>query len=576
MKLLKETKAISTFILIILMLCSVIFGALISYLWVMSIYYNMPEDTTLLIVTDAVFPGPPTPDLTYFNVTILNPSNSISDVNITAIRLSVEGRDESYDINETEPEPLPFLIRRGTRQTFKCKRNWGNFAGEIVRIEPVAVNASTKSYSYVTPRVKLNLTPTFDESQSVEYFNLTIENSAESVINLTISEIMINAESINENVTPPLPYLLSINTTEIFRCNWNWDWRVAGRQNVTVKVTTEEGYESVYVTNELSGAYLYIDEISFDYTRASYFNLTVSSSEYSTATAMLDKVNLTLPDETTITLNTIPPLNIIEIPISPNQSLPSPIRCLWDWNAYRNETITVSVYTRQGFTTPTMTVITPSAVVWNITDVKFDLDYTEHFLVNVTNMGCSLHDINVTKILLEENETLIDPPFAVLTNGTEIMFNCTFDWKHLRGQDVVLTAVTKDGLNVSRIVIIPSVELELLGENFVFGDLRDIFPNTTVPIPYVNITISSSNNSLQNVTLTKIILEIENGTLEIDSTLTYPPLAPNGYILKTGETVTVICLWNWVVYLARSQSVKVTVYTAEGFQASRTWFVTLP
>ena len=184
MKLLTNKKAVSTFILIILILCSAVFGALVSYLWVMANYYNMP-DTTLLIVTNAVFPGPPTINLTYFNVTILNPSNSISDVNITAIRLSVEGRDESYDINETEPEPLPFLIRRGTEQTFKCKKNWSNFAGEIVRIEPVAVNASTKSYSYATTRVKLNLTPTFDESQSVEYFNLTMENSAESIINLT-------------------------------------------------------------------------------------------------------------------------------------------------------------------------------------------------------------------------------------------------------------------------------------------------------------------------------------------------------------------------------------------------------
>jgi len=573
-KLLKGTKAISTFILIILMLCSVIFGALISYLWVMSIYYNMPEDTTLLIVTDTVFPGPPSPDLTYFNVTILNPSNSISDVNITAIRLSVEGRDEAYDINETEPEPLPFLIRRGTKQTFKCEKNWSNFAGETVRIEPVAVNASTKSYSYATPRVKLNLTPTFDESQSVEYFNLTIENSAESIINLTISEIMVNDESINEKVTPRLPYLLSLNTTETFRCNWNWDWRVVGRQNVTIKVTTEEGYESVYITNELPGAVLYIDEIRFDYADTTYFNLTISSSEYSTTTALLDKVNLTITNETAITLNTTPPLDIIPIPLPQNQSFT--VKCLWDWNAHRNETITVSVYTRQGFTAPTMTVATPPAVVWNITDVKFDLDLIEYFLVNVTNMGCSLHDINVTRILLGENETVIDPSFAVLTNGTEMMFNCTFDWKHLRGQDAILTAVTEDGLNVSIIVTIPSVELELLGENFVFGDLRDIFPNMTVPIPYVNITISSSNNSLQNVTIIKIILEIENGTLEIDSTLTYPPLAPNGYVLKTGETVTVICLWNWVVYLARSQSVKVTVYTAEGFQASRTWFVTPP
>jgi len=554
-RLLKESKAISTFVLIILMLCSLVFGALLSYMWVMSNYYNMPEDATLLIVTDAVFP---VNDATYFNATILNPSNSITDVNITAIRLSVEGRDEVYDINETEPEPLPFSLKRGTEQTFKCKKNWSNFAGETVRIEPVAANASTKSYSYTTPRVRLNLTPTFDESKSVEYFNLTIENSADSVINLTLSEIMVFGQLINENVTPPLTPspVLSPGQSETFGCNYNWE--NLREENVTITVKTAEGYESVYITNELPGAVLHIDEIKFDYTDTTYFNLTISSSEYSTTAALLDRVNLTLTNETAITLNTIPPLHIIQIPLPQNQSLT--IKCLWDWNAHRNETITVTLYTHQGFTAPSKTVITPPAIVWDITDAKFDLDYTEYFSVNVTNMPCSLQDINVTRILLGGNETIMDPPFEVLTKDTQVMFNCSLPWAPLIGKSVTLIVIKEDGLNVSRSITISSVGLKLLGKPSIGESLG----------PYVNITISNSKNSLQNVTITKIIFETENRTDPIDGTLTLPRLAPDGYILKIGETITVVCRWDWDSYLA--ESLKVTVYTAEEFHVSETWY----
>ena len=580
MDLLTNKKAVSTFILIILILCSAVFGAFMSYLWVMGNYYNMP-DTTLLIVTNAVFPGPPAIDLTYFNVTILNPSNSISDVNITAFCLSVEGKNEAYNITATEPEPLPFLLRRGTEHTFKCKKNWSNFAGETVRIEPVAASTSTKSYSYTTPRVKLKLIPNFDVTKSVEYFDLAIENS-ESIINLTLSDIIVLTESISNNVTPPLtpPYVLSPGQSETFKCEWSWDWGKVGRQNITITVKTIEGYETTYATNELPGAFLYIDEVKFDYSDTSYFNLTISSSQYSTATVYLNKINLTLLGETPITLITLPPLQIIPIPI-PNNSLT--IKCLWDWNTHRNETIDVSVYTKQGFAAPTKTETTPSDVVWNVTDVSFDLDYADYFLVNVTNRPCSLREINITKIILDNNETVIDPPVTIHP-GKQEAINCTFPWKDWINETVTITALTDQGLNVSRIVPIPPVELKLLGgDNFPYGDLDDLYEQTlniTIPInitiprpPYVNITISNSVYSLQNVNITKIIIETGNGTYEINNNLAYEAKnctkLASGYILGIGQNVTFICIWD---YTPIDPTIKVTIYTAEGFQVSRTWY----
>ncbi|MEM2994421.1 MAG: hypothetical protein QXI91_00175 [Candidatus Bathyarchaeia archaeon] len=566
MRVLTNKKAISTLTLIILLLCATVFGALISYLLVMTNYYNMPENTTMLIVEDVVFPNF---TVKYFNVTILNPSNSASDVNITTIRICIVGKSEVYDVAETEPELGS--IKRGTRQTFKCLRNWGDFAGETVRIEPVAANVSTLSPLCTVPKVKLELTPTFDETTSVEYFNLTIKNSAESIMNLTILDIQINWESIKENVTPPLtePLVLSPSQSEEFKCNWSWDWSRIGRQNFTITVITDEGYEAKYTTSELPGAYLYVDEIKFDYADPSYFNVTVSSSKDSTAMAWLNKVNLTLENESPITLNvTLPPINVMPIPLAGNDSLT--IKCHWDWNSYRNKTITVNVYTKEGFTVFGMTVNTPPEIVWNITDVKFDLDYTDYFLVNVTNTPCSLRSITVNKILLDETEVAMEPASATLANGTQAVFNCSVSRNAYIGKTVNVTVITAEGLSISRVVEISTVGLKLLGDNLTFSDLQD--PNINVTIPYINVTISNSVNSLQNVAITKIVIE-GNGTYEIDGSLSNPKFAPESYILKIGETVTVICPCNYIIYLPAGGKVTITVYTAEGFQVSRTWNV---
>ena len=549
----RETKAISSLILILIILCSVIFGALASYMWVIANYYNMPEDTSLLVIEDVQFS---VADFTHFNVTILNPSNSVIDVNITALLLRVETRDELYAVPEVEPA-IPFVINRGTRQSFKCMINWSNMTGQVIRVEPVAGNASTRSFPYALPYVSLTATPNFDHTESVDYFNLTLQNAQQSTANLTISEIQILSDSINAT-TPSLPHVLQPNDTQVFRCDRNWD-NLRG-QNVTITVKTTEGYELDLTTGELLGAALNIADIKFDYSDSTYFNLTISSSEDSTAAAIINEVNLTLADETTMTLNTIPPLHIIPIPIPPNQSLT--IKCLgWDWNMSRNETITVTVYTKQGFTAPSKTVRTPPAIVWNITDAKFDLDDVEHFTVNVTNMPCSLNGINVTGILLNGTAATMGSQFLVLNPDEQGVINCTIqDWTNFRGADANITAITQDGLNASIIVTVPSVNLTIAPFAF--------FDNSTI-IPYVNITISNAAFSSQNATIKQITFTVGNVTYAIDGGLTTPSFVPSGYVLTVGASATVVCPWNWTLY--RDQSVTVTVQTQEGANASQTF-----
>jgi hypothetical protein len=552
-----DKKAISIFILIILMLLSAVFGAIIAYLGVISNYYNMPENTTFLIVEDAVFP---LYNATYFNVTILNPSNSASDINITAIRVSVEGQNAVYDVNTTEPALS--AIRRGTRQTFKCKQNWSNFAGQMVRIEPISTNASIESKSFPTPNVKLKITPIFNPTASIAYFNITMENPAESLINLTISDAQLFLIPLKTNMTPTLPYVLVNGTTKSFRCDYNWE--TLKGQNATITVKTSEGYEAVYTTSKLLGAILSIQEVKFDYADTTRFTVTITSSEDSTATATISKINVTLQEGNTVVINqTLPQIGAPTVFNSVPKNSSRTFTCTWNWNTYRNKTVTVKAHTNEGFIIPNKTSQTAPPIIWNITEVKFDLEDTNHFSVNLTNVKTSLNNITITEIRL--NQTLVAMNQTIVNPDQQKVINCTFDWKNFIGKNATVIVERDNTANISRTINIPAVQLKL-------GDILDFGYNATTPFPtiYFNLTISNSNNSLANVTVNRIVLEIGNKTFEIEYNLTYPQLGLNGYRLKIGETVTFMCEWDWTRYLAGA-SAKITVYTKEGFQVSRTY-----
>src|SRR3972149_3612596 len=105
--------AISNLFMVLLILASLIVGALLSYMWVMGSFWNMPQNVTTLAVEDVVFPSS---DFSYFNVTVVNPSNSASDVNMTSIKVLREGNNETYDVQYADPV-FPFPMTIGTRQT---------------------------------------------------------------------------------------------------------------------------------------------------------------------------------------------------------------------------------------------------------------------------------------------------------------------------------------------------------------------------------------------------------------------------------------------------------------------------
>jgi hypothetical protein len=548
----RETKAISTLLTIVLILVFMVVGAFISYMWVMGSYYNMPENTSLLVFENIVFPSD---NFTYFNVTILNPSNSVMDTNITAFIVNIESRNETQIVTTADPA-LPFQLKKATRQTFRCITNWSNFAGETVRIEPIAANASTRSYEYTTPKASL-LIYGFDATQNVDYFNITVANSPESVMNLNISQILLFDQPF-KTIVPQLPVQLTPGgAAQTFRCDFSWQTLLG--ENATITVRTVEGFEQTFTaTTPFQGAFLYIQlPITFDYADTSYFNVTITSLSQSTAIASLESVNLTQADNTTITLPTLPPMNLTVFPVvAPNQSLT--VKCLWDWDTHRNETITITVYTKQGFTIDNVTTRTPPAVIWTIDSVGFDLSDLEHFSLNITNAPKSLQQITVTEVKLNQNTTTITS--TTILPGNNATIACDFNWSSYVGQTVDITASATYGTNQSS---------QVYEQKLPFLKMASVsFSNFELGNPYMNVTIFNSQFSPVNTTITYLLVRTDNETFTIDGNLTNPKLSPAGYTLNAGAETTFICPYDWSQSIGKN--ITVVAQTTSGIEVSLT------
>jgi hypothetical protein len=542
--------AISNLFMVLLILTSLIVGALLSYMWVMGSFWNMPQNVTTLAVEDVVFPSN---DFSYFNVTVVNPSNSASDVNMTSIKVLREGNSETYDVQYADPV-FPFPMTIGTRQTFKCFRNWSNFTGENLRVEPVAGNASILSKVYVPPKTKLIISD-FNASENIRYFSLKVQNDPTSTLNLSISEILADGLVVS-NSTPPLPFNLSVGQTQTFQIDWNWG--ILTGRNSTITIRTAEEFEQIYTTPKILGAYAYVDAVEFYYTDSAYLNVTVRNSPESTTETTINGLKITLSNQTTIMPSTLPPLNVSAFPIKlpPNQSIT--IRCLWDWSAFRNETITVQVLTREGFTVQNKTRDTPPPIVWDLGDIKFDVSDLENFSVNVTNRLMSVQEINITGIEFNQNGTVMTP--TIVAPGTQNTIQCTYNWTGFVGSSINITVQATYGTeqtSISRTIILPY-----------FGVVNASYSNFSTGNPYLNITVYNSQYSKTNATIVQISVNVDNSTFVLDGTIAVPRISTQGYTITPASEATFTCPWDWNLYVGKDLTI--VVKASNGFQISTT------
>lgn len=545
-------KAVSALVVILLVLISLIIGGLLSYVWVMSNYY-LESSKTSLSITDAVFP---IDHGDYFNVTVLNPSHSTTDTNITAVYLTVEGNLTLLNVTSTEPA-LPLLIARASYQTIKCSFYWSLFAGKTITAHVLGENSSGDAFSISTAFVGLTATAGFNATESSKYFNLTVSNDKDSAINLTLSKVYFNyLLEIPDTEMPGVTLnstLIANGTSIAFTVFHDWTNFV----NPVIRVRTLEGYIADAPANASASFSFFVANVTFNNRNPNQLNLTLTNTEESSTLVDLSEIVLTYGNGTTLNLTTTNP-SLFPTRIQVNSTVT--LTFDWSWIVYRDQNLTITAYTKQGFATSPLTVKTSAPVIYEIGKTAFNLNDTSYFLTNITNSPSSNQSITISQIKLNDNVTSFTPQTS-LAPGDEIQFNCTgINWTDLKGKVATLTVNTTLGLLISQNVTVPDVEFTM--QEPMFGTTVDNFK-------YVSLTLVNSAFSSRNLTITQITFATPNKTDTIDGTISIPQFAPVGYLLTIGYVVTFKCLWNWSLY--PSQNLTITVLTSDGLTISQTF-----
>ncbi len=226
--------------------------------------------------------------------------------------------------------------------------------------------------------------------------------------------------------------------------------------------------------------------------------------------------------------------------------------CYWSWREHRNKEVTITVYTKQGYTPISSheTIKTPPPAIIRITVSNFTLTHKEFFLFNVTNLASSIQNVTVKNMTVvvdgnafKINETSPSFPFELSIGKTQ-QFNCTFNWTKYEGKNVTINIYTNEEFHASRSFILPIVTL-------------DVKFDSDVSTQYFSITITNKASSTINITGIDF-----NGTL-LDVNLTYPSLP---FSLENGETLTVICPFDWQPLIGNP--VTIIVETSNGFNVT--------
>jgi hypothetical protein len=351
---LRSTRGISTIYLIILLLASGVVGAVLSYLWTAGYYVelglNVPENTTTIAITNMTFPAE---DSRYFHVTLMNPTYSEGDAEITGIALV--GTQAGFAVvNDTDPS-LPYPLKKGESMTFRCNVNWGDYAGEEVNVTVFIRDGSGATSSYQTEFVKLEITDfAYNSSVTIERFNVTIRNN--SGIPLDVSKVIMGVGEIPQNnisvdsQSITLPYRIPQDESRVFVCNWKlWDSETdSGVLGTTTGITAEtlQGYRAVRSVVFSDPVSLALANVTFPETNTTQF--TLSNSPQSPYGVNLTQVTITVGNQTYTVAAENTNATGFFLPKDSNVTIVCKDSS-FNWETWKDQTITIRVYTTQGF-----------------------------------------------------------------------------------------------------------------------------------------------------------------------------------------------------------------------------------
>jgi hypothetical protein len=516
-------------------------------MWVISGYYYESSGTDL-IITDALFP---LDQAGYFNLTVMNPTHSLT-TNITGIYIRAAGNTTVQPVTDTYPETLPITIERATSKTIVCVENWSPFAGNSITVGIITSDDTGTSKTVITQFVGLEATTDINPFVSSKQFNITVTNPSGSILNLTLSDVLVNQVPVL-SATPTLPLNLTVGSNVKVQCVFDFE----GLSDPVIRVETAQGYYVDLSTTVVANLGWYVTEVLFNGANPEDMNITVFNPDTASTYVDINKIELVYGNTTSYINGSLTnPSFVPYYRLKPGDTVTFG-NCAWDWKSYRSQNVTVNVYDLQEFAPASLTVRTPEPINFEITGVDFNLTDTTHFAMNITNAASSTDGIVPTQISLGgNNASFVSQTIPI---GETRQFNCAFDWSNLRGMTVTGNLSIANGQYVSGSITLPSVDLTI---SDTIG-----FNTTSEGLTYVSITISNSAFSIQAATITNIIFTTSNSTDYINETI--PSLVPNGYLLPVGTEVATVCQWYWKGHYG--QSLTITVKTAEGFTATKTF-----
>ncbi len=343
MKPAKNLKAISRILFILLILLALIIGSIFSYLILAGYYMNLgvevPEKTTISII-DANLD---TANTEAFSVTVLNPTYSPTEATIKEIWVATAD-NQTHQVTDIDPQ-LPHELDKGQETTFNCDWSWADYTSQTLKIIVLVEDGSGAVYEVETAATGLGITATVFDPADSQHFNVTIKNAAGSASDLSVTKITVTMENGTEyqirDITPSIPVLIQVGTSTQFMCGW--DWTNYRGLNVTVNVFTSEGYAFHRTSTTPKAAQLLVTDPVFSTANMTYFNITVTNSEYSIVDANLTVVELFFANYTSIEAS-VPDLPYL-LPIGDTVTL----QCLWDWSGDQEETVGIYVTTPEGY-----------------------------------------------------------------------------------------------------------------------------------------------------------------------------------------------------------------------------------
>lgn len=554
-----NTKGLSTLTVILIVIISAIIGGIISYTFTIAYYTKIPEETAIAITGVYIDKE----NVRSFKVNILNPSYSPTNATISRIAVSLKGETQLYDVVETEPSIGNGLtIPRGVSLNITCLKirkdssniTFGdfvsNFAGKIFIVHVFSPDSSAANMEATLPFVKLDITADFNSRISFRKFNITLTNNPNSEVNLTVTNIMVPGVTIDE-MDPDVgaqPVVIPRNESVCFRFNGSWH----GVVKAALAVYTEQGYV-FHKEVEMKTVHAAIQSVTFDEDHTDHFNVTIFNFAESANYINVTRVECKLENGTLLTFE------CGLVAIMPNSS--RTFKFNWNWRTYRAQNITVVAYFLQDFQTSPFKAETPPPIIVKVLNgaEAFDLKDKKHFNITISNHEASLEAINITKIVVKRTGEVLSITNGVINRGDKKTFKCTYDWASFLN-------------NYSR-----SLTLTVYADNQTLGEYTFNLPvaelNITVKnsiklseTGYLNLTVKNLEHSIWNLTLSKIVITIQ----DLAEPLEYI-LPQNHVTVSVGSETVLLCPFDWQRY--QGKSITVTVVTEELVEASTTYTI---